>query len=69
MHLLWLLEPYPTAIDKILANGVIADFYCDPPGSTSTPPSIPRTVRDRADPPSFEIEIDHYDLSDATDVE
>ncbi|MGI9445882.1 MAG: DUF4279 domain-containing protein [Rubripirellula sp.] len=52
IHLLWLLEqlePHQTAIDEILANGVMADFFCYSCGLTSTPPSIPQTVRDRAD--------------------
>ena len=71
IHLLWLLEqlePHQTAIDEILSNGVMADFFCYSCGSTSTPPSIPQTVRDRADALGFHIEIDHYDTSDAEDV-
>jgi len=71
IHLLWLLEqlePRRTAIDEILASGVMADFFCYSCGSTSTPPSIPRTVRNRADALGFKIEIDHYDTSDKTNI-
>lgn len=71
IHLLWLieqLEPRRTAIDAILSDGVLADFFCYSCGSTSTPPSVPRAVRDRADALGFKIEIDHYDTSGTTDV-
>lgn len=70
IHLLWLLEqlePRRTAIDEILANGVTADFFCYSCGLTPEPPSIPRTVRDRADALRFTIQIDHYDSSNVTD--
>ena len=66
IHLLWLLdqlEPHWTAISKILAVGVMADFFCYSCGSTSTPPAIPQAVRDRSDALGFKIEIDHYDTS------
>ncbi|WP_443217374.1 DUF4279 domain-containing protein [Rhodopirellula sp. P2] len=66
IHLLWLLEqlgPHETAISKILAGGVMADFFCYSCGSTSTPPPIPQAVRDRSHALGFKIEIDHYDTS------
>lgn len=66
IHLLWLLdqlEPHRTAISKILADRVMADFFCYSCGSTSAPPGIPRAVRDRANALGFKIEIDHYDTS------
>jgi len=66
IHLLWLieqLEPHQAAISKILADGVMADFFCYSCGSTSTPPAIPQAVRDRSDVLGFNIEIDHYDTS------
>jgi hypothetical protein len=71
IHLIWLLEqlePHQAALKKSLANGVTADFFCYSCGSTSTPPSVPRAVRDRAHALGFTIEIDHYNTSDATDV-
>jgi hypothetical protein len=71
VHLLWLLEqlePHRIAIAEILDTGVMADFFCYSCGSTSTPPPIPRTVRDRANALGFKIEIDHYDTSDASGV-
>ena len=70
IHLIWLLEqlePHRTAIAKILAAGVSADFFCYSCGSTTTPPAIPRSVRDRADALGFKIEIDHYDTSSDQD--
>ena len=63
IHLLWLLdelEPHGSSISKILADGVMADFFCYSCGSTSKPPPIPQAVRDRADVLGFKIEIDHY---------
>ena len=68
IHLIWLLEPHQSAIHEVLANGVMADFFCYSCGSTSTPPSIPKAVRERANALRFKIEIDHCDTSDATDV-
>lgn len=69
IHLLWLLEqlePHQVAIEEILATGVSADFFCYSSGSTSTPPAVPHTVRDRANRLGFKIEIDHYNTSDIT---
>jgi hypothetical protein len=67
IHLIWLLEqlePKLTAISEILADGVMADFFCYSCGSTSAPPAIPQAVRKRSDALGFKIEIDHYNTSD-----
>src|SRR5215216_819308 len=48
VHLEWLLrelEPKADAIRSLLADGVEADFFCFSSGSTTEPPSLPRTVR------------------------
>lgn len=66
VHLLWLLdelEPHRSSISKILAEGVMADFFCYSCGASSKPPAIPQAVRDRTDLLGFRIEIDHYDTS------
>jgi hypothetical protein len=66
VHLLWLLdelEPHRSSISKILAEGVMADFFCYSCGASSKPPAIPLAVRDRSDLLEFRIEIDHYDTS------
>lgn len=65
IHLLWLLdqlEPHASEVSTILTDGVIADFFCFSCGFTSTPPAIPKAVRDRADALGFKIEIDHYEM-------
>ncbi len=52
IHLLWLLdelEPHRLSISKILAEGVMANFFCYSCGASSKPPAIPQSVRDRSD--------------------
>ena len=62
-HLDWLLsqlEPRETAIRDLLSSGVDADFVCYSAGSPNEPPSLPRSIRDRADALRIRIDIDHY---------
>src|SRR5262245_42055319 len=52
VHLAWLLdqlEPKATAIGKLFAAGVEADFFCFSSGYTKLPPALPRAVRGRAE--------------------
>jgi Domain of unknown function (DUF4279) len=68
IHLDWLLrelEPRSDAIRSLLADGIEADFFCFSSGSTTTPPSLPRAIRDRAAALGIEIVIDHYGPSEA----
>ena len=63
VHLDWLLrelEPKANAVRSLLAGGIEADFFCFSSGSTSTPPSLPRAIRQRAAALGIEIVIDHY---------
>ncbi len=63
-HLDWLLsqlEPRQTAIQELLSAGVDADFFCYSVGSLDEPPSLPRTIRERAETLGIRIEIDHYE--------
>jgi hypothetical protein len=64
IHLEWLLnqlEPKRDAIATLLdSGGSIADFFCFSSGTTRIPPSVPRTIRDRAKRLGIEIVIDHY---------
>jgi hypothetical protein len=66
VHLEWLLEqlePRKAAIAVLLADGVTADFFCFSSGSTRTPPSLPRGLRERAAALGIDIQVDHYDDS------
>ncbi len=66
IHLLWLLdelEPHSSSISMILADGVMADFFCYSCGASSKPPPVPQAVRARSELLGFKIEIDHYDTS------
>ena len=68
VHLDWLLcelEPKADAVRSLLAAGVEADFFCFSSGSTATPPSLPRAIRERAAALGIEIVIDHYGPSAA----
>ena len=63
VHLDWLLrelESKADAVRSLLADGVEADFFCFSSGSTATPPSLPRAIRDRAAALGIKIVIDHY---------
>ena len=63
VHLEWLLhelEPKADAVRLLLADGIEADFFCFSSGSTATPPSLPREIRDRAAALGIEIVIDHH---------
>jgi hypothetical protein len=63
VHLAWLLgqlEPKADVVRSLLADGVEADFFCFSSGTTSVPPSLPRTIRERAAALGIEIVIDHY---------
>lgn len=65
IHLDWLLnqlEPKADAVHTLLAEGVQADFFCFSSGSTAAPPSLPRTIRNRAAALGIKIDIDHYTL-------
>lgn len=68
VHLEWLLrelEPKADAVRSLLADGIEADFFCFSSGSTTEPPSLPRTARDRAAALGIKIVIDHYGPSEA----
>jgi hypothetical protein len=63
VHLDWLLrqlEPKADAVRSLLVDGIEADFFCFSSGSTATPPSLPRAIRDRAAALRIKIVIDHY---------
>lgn len=63
VHLKWLLgelEPKADVVRSLLAEGIEADFFCFSSGSTETPPSLPRSIRDRAAALGIKIVIDHY---------
>jgi len=62
-HLDWLLsqlEPRADAIQTIISNGATVDFFCYSLGSSESPPSLPRTIKERAESLGIKIEIDHY---------
>jgi len=68
VHIEWLLrelEPKTDAVRSLLADGIEADFFCFSSGSTATPPSLPRAIRDRAAALGIEIVIDYYGPSEA----
>lgn len=68
VHLDWLLrelEAKAGAVRSLLGDGIEADFFCFSSGCTTTPPPLPRTIRDRAAALGIEIVIDHYGPSDA----
>ena len=63
MHLDWLLgqlEPHAETIAAFQADGTRTDFFCYTLGTSPDPPSLPRSIRDRAARLGIEIEIDHY---------
>ncbi|HKQ49544.1 MAG TPA: DUF4279 domain-containing protein [Phycisphaerae bacterium] len=63
VHLEWLLsqlEPKAKAIAALRREGVNIDFFCFSSGSTPHPPSLPRTIRQRATALGIRIDIDHY---------
>jgi len=62
-HLDWLLsqlEPLADAIHELLADGTNVDFFCYSLGSSEDPPSLPRSIKERAESLGITIEIDHY---------
>jgi hypothetical protein len=66
VHLDWLLrelEPKADAVRALLEGGISADFFCFSSGSVATPPSLPRTIRNRAAALGIELVIDHYEFS------
>lgn len=63
IHLDWLLlqlEPLADTIQKLITNGTSVDFFCYSLGSSEDPPSLPRSIRERAESLGIAIEIDHY---------
>jgi hypothetical protein len=63
VHLDWLLSQIETRRDTIRDlqdNGIQTDFFCYSSGTTDTPPSLPRLIRERAGSLGFRIAIDHY---------
>jgi hypothetical protein len=65
VHLQWLLdqlEPHAEALVALRADGAKTDFFCYSSGTVTEPPSLPRTVRERAAVLGITIEIDHYVL-------
>lgn len=65
-HLDWLLrqlEPHGVAIRGLLESGVTADLYCYSSGSSDMAPSLPRTIRDRADNLGIGIDVEYYQES------
>ena len=62
-HLDWLLgqlEPLAETIATFQATGTRVDFFCYTLGTSTDPPSLPRSIRDRAARLGIDIEIDHY---------
>lgn len=63
-HIEWLLselEPKADAVRSLLGSGVAADIFCYSYGTNPRPPSIPRSLRERARALGLPIEIDHYE--------
>lgn len=63
-HLNWLLlelEPRADAIEGLLSGGIEADLFCYSFGSSKEPPSLPRSIRDRAAGLGLSIGIDHHE--------
>jgi hypothetical protein len=63
IHLDWLLsqlEPRRETIRALLRSGIKADFFCYLSGTTTRPPSLPTSIRDRARSMGISIDIDHY---------
>lgn len=68
LHLEWLLdqlEPRAAALSALRTQGLAIDFFCYSCGSSSEPPSLPRSIRERAASLGITIEIDHYGPSSA----
>lgn len=68
-HIKWLLEqiePHAKTIATFQANGTHIDFFCYTLGTSPNPPSLPRSIRDRAAKLGIAIEIDYYTV-DETD--
>jgi hypothetical protein len=62
-HIAWILnqlEPKGEEVRKILERGITADIFCFSEGRTEVPPSVPKTIRERANALGLVIEIDHY---------
>ena len=65
VHLDWLLgqlEPLRAQVETLLAADTKADFFCYSAGKTDQPPSVPTSVRERADSLGIDIKIDHYNI-------
>lgn len=63
VHLEWLLtqlEPLADALSKFQRGGTNVDFICYSFGSSPQPPSLPRSIRNRAAALGIDIQIDHY---------
>lgn len=68
-HINWLLsqvEPRMDEVQRLIANGAMADFFCYSRGYSDVPPAIPQTIKDRAAALGIRIEIDHYLERDST---
>jgi Domain of unknown function (DUF4279) len=66
-HIEWLLselEPKANALRSVLNGNVDADIFCYSLGASSRPPSIPRSIRDRASALGLRVDIDHYSTLD-----
>ena len=61
-HIDWLLvelEPKAEYIIELMTQGVKGDIFCYSYGSDE-PPSIPNSIRQRAEKLGLQIDIDHY---------
>ncbi len=70
-HLKWLLDELEPRADAILSldiNDLKTDFFCYSMGASTSPPSLPQTIIERADRIRIIIDIDHYDSTNDESV-
>lgn len=67
-HIRWLLDqiaPSAEALARLLHGGADGDIFCYSTGRTSTPPAVPKELRDRAAALGLRVGVDHYPMADA----
>lgn len=65
-HLRWLLaelEPRADEIRSLAIDELKIDFFCFSAGASPSPPSIPKSIIERAKHLGISVEIDHYDTT------
>jgi hypothetical protein len=70
-HLKWLLdelEPCADAFSSLDITDLRIDLFCFSMGASPSPPSIPRSIIERADRLGISVDIDHYDSTNDESV-